>query len=282
MKRKIIFALFHGLASLPLGCLYFLSDIISFVIYYLVGYRKKVVRNNLVTSFPDKSLDEIRYIEKKFYRYLGDQIVETIKTLKISDPELKRRVTVRNYEIVNEALNAGNNAVLMMGHYGNWEWAQEITRYFLPSAFMASIYHPLRDQDFDSLFIELRSRWNAHIVPMAKAPRILLSPRNMPWVCGFIADAWTWHKHNDNYIEFLNHKTLFITGPEEIGTKTGADFFYLEMIHQSRGHYEIIFHRIQPEDTNESYPFTRRFWKDFEATIRKAPYYWLWSHKRWK
>ena len=282
MKRKVLFSLFHGMASLPFWLLYLIADIVSFVIYYIVGYRKKVVRNNLVTSFPHKPLREIKQIEKEFYRFLGDQIVETIKTLRITDKELQKRVKVSNYESVNEAMKGGKNAVLMMGHYGNWEWAQEITRYFLPTSFMASIYHPLRDKVFDDLFIELRSHWHAHIVPMAKAPRILLNKQNMPWVCGFIADAWTLQHHDDNWINFLNHKTWFITGPEEIGNKTGSEYFYLEMNHKSRGHYDIVFHKIEPEDFNEKYPYTRQFWKEFEKTIQRAPSYWLWSHKRWK
>ena len=104
----------------------------------------------------------------------------------------------------------------------------------------------------------------------------------MPWVCGFIADAWTWQKHDNNWIEFLNHKTWFITGPEEIGVKTGADFFYLNMHRLKRGHYEIRFKRLIPSDMTEPFPYTQEFWREFEKTIEKAPAYWLWSHKRWK
>lgn len=286
--NKFLFAILKGLARLPLGCLYLFADGITPILYHLVKYRRKVVRENLTSSFPNKNLKEIKKIERCYYRYLGDQIVETLKLLHISDKELIRRVKVTNYEAVNETLGAGKNAVLMMGHYNNWEWAQEITRYFIPEAFMASIYHPLDNKDWDEIFKKLRSRWNAHIVPMAKAPRVLLNKQNMPWVCGFIADAYTWHKNEDNWIEFLNHKTWFIYGPEEIGDKVGADFFYLEMNRLKRGHYEIIFHPLPsiPDSssltTDPSFPITRLFWKEFEKTIKRNPAYWLWSHKRWK
>ena len=280
--NKIIFGLLNALARLPLGILYLFADLITPVLYHLIKYRRKVVRTNLTASFPDKSLKEIKKIEKEFYRYLGDQIVETLKTLHISDKELKKRVKVINYEAVNNALGNQRNAVLLMGHYCNWEWAQEITRYFLPQSFMASIYHPLNDKFWNDVFIKLRSRWNAHIVPMKSAPRVLLNKQNMPWVCGFIADAYTWHKNENNWVEFLNHKTWFIYGSEEIGTKVGADFFYLEMKRLKRGRYEIIFHSLKPEDSSLPFPYSREFWKEFEKTILKAPAYWLWSHKRWK
>lgn len=287
MKKKIIFSCFKSLACLPLPLLYLLADLITPILYHIVRYRRKVVSINIRNSFPKKTPKEIKKIEKKFYRYLGDQIVETVKTLHISDAQMKKRVRVVNYEEVNQAMSQGRCAVLLMGHYCNWEWAQEITRYFLPETFMASIYHPLNDKDFDELFLRLRSRWNAHIVPMKRAPRVLLNKDNMPWVCGFIADAWTWQKHEDNWIEFLHHKTWFITGPEEIGNKVGADYFYLEMNRLKRGYYEILFHPLQPgvnveRQPDRSFPFIREFWKEFEKTIEKAPAYWLWSHKRWK
>lgn len=282
MMKQIVSFFFNGIAHLPLGVLYIISDFIYFVLLYIVKYRVNVVEENLKNSFPSFGKSELKNIKKEYYRFLGDQVVETIKTLHISDKELKKRVKVENYELVNASLQKKRNAVLLMGHYGNWEWAQEITRYFVPEAFMASIYHPMNEKVFDDLFIKLRSRWGAHIVPMKRAPRVLLNKDNMPWVCGFIADAYTWQKHEGNWIDFLNHKTWFITGPEEIGTKVGADYFYLEMKRIKRGYYNIIFHPLSPKDVNVSYPYLRQFWIEFEKTIEKAPAFWLWSHKRWK
>lgn len=264
--------------------LYGFSTLATFILHRIIGYRKKVVRQNLTSSFPDKSLKEINKIESKFYRYLGDQIVETLKLLHMSDEELKKRVTVINYEAVNSALSNNKNVVLLMGHYCNWEWVQEIVRYFIPGTFTVSIYHPLNNKFWEEVFITLRSRWKAHIVPMKKATRVLLNKENMPWVCGFIADAYTWRKNEDNWLDFLNHKTWFIYGPEEIGSKLGAEFFYLEMNRIKRGHYKIIFHPLHPISTDPEihFPYTREFWKEFEKTIEKNPPYWLWSHKRWK
>ena len=282
MKGKILKGTLRTLAGLPLGILYLFSDFIYFILYHIVKYRRKVVKENLTRSFPDKKPKEIKKIEKEFYKYLGDQIVETLKIFHISDNELSRRITVSGYELINKSIGAGKNAVVLMGHYGNWEWVQEISRYFLSKASMISIYHPLNDKMWDEFFIEMRSRWGNDILPMKKAPRVLLNKNNQPWVCGFIADAYTWHKNDDNWVEFLNHKTWFIYGPEEIGNKVEADFFYLDMSRPKRGHYEIKFTRLHGDDSDKPYPYMREFWKKFEKTIERAPAYWLWSHKRWK
>lgn len=282
MNKKIIKALLKGFARLPLPALYLFSDFITSVLYHFVRYRRKVVRQNLSNSFPEKQPKELKRIEKSYYRYLGDQMVETLKLINISDKELQKRVRVINAEAVNEVNGAGKNAVLFLGHYGNWEWVQEITRYFLPEVFMTTIYHPMSSAFWDELFLEIRGRWHSHLNEMSKAPRVLINKQNQPWVCGFIADGWTYHKNDNNWIDFLNQKTWFIFGSEEIGRKVGAEFFYLEMKRKSRGHYDIIFHKIEPEDMTVPFPYTRAFWQEFEKTIRANPPYWLWSHKRWK
>lgn len=284
MKDRIILICLKGLAHLPLRMLYGLSDIAFYILYYIVKYRRKVVRQNLSSSFPLKDEAWIKKVEKDFYHFLGDQIVETLKLLHISNLELKRRVKVVNYNDINETLEKGQSAVVLLGHYSNWEWVQEISGYFLDSAYKVSIYHKLKNPFWDKVFQDLRSRWGRHIIPQKKAARNLLDPANQPWVCGFIADAYTGRKHDDNWVEFLNHKTWFIYGPEEIGDRVGADYFFLKMQRVKRGYYEISFQKIIPgeEDRRENYPHLRIFWKLFQEEIEQAPAYWLWSHRRWK
>ena len=282
MKKKFLIATLKCIAFLPLPVLYLVSDFIYAVVFHVVGYRRKVVRKNLEESFPEKSTAEIKGIEKEFYRFLCDVIVETVKLFNISDTQLAKRVEVKNASIVNQSLDRGTSVVLLLGHYGNWEWVQEITRYFSKNAFQVSIYHPMSNKLWDSVFQHLRSRWHAHIVPMKKAVRTLLDRNNFPWVCGFIADHRPYQFTEKNSVEFLNHKTFFIYNPEEIGKKVGADFFYLEMTRPKRGYYRITFKKLHPLSDNLPYPYTRSFWQAFEKTIRLNPQFWMWSHKRWK
>lgn len=270
------------MARFPMSILYVFSDIIYLILYHGISYRKSVVRKNISESFPEKSLKEIKVIEKQFYHHLGDMMVETIKLLHISDSEMKKLITVRNYESVNKTLSEKKNVVLLLGHYGNWEYVQEIKRYFLSESYMATIYHPPKKKVWDDVFLQIRSRWDNHMLAMRKAPKILLNKNNMPWVCGFIADQRPSKNMADNHLMFLNHDTTFIYGPEEIGVKVGSDFFYLEMTRIKRGHYTITFHKLDPKDLDQPFPYTREFWRKFEKTIENSPAFWLWSHKRWK
>ena len=110
-----------ALALLPLKVLYVLSDGCYLLLYHVVRYRRKLVRRNLTRACPDKSLKEIRHIERQTYRHFCDYVVETIKVLHISDEEMCRRMTFRNMELVEELAKDGRPLMFYLGHYGNWE-----------------------------------------------------------------------------------------------------------------------------------------------------------------
>lgn len=274
--------LLRGAACLPLPLLYTVSGLLSVVVHRVIRYRLKAVRRNLREAFPEKSEKELRRIEREYYRFMCDTIVETVKLLHISDRELARRITVTNPEALKASLDAGRSVALLLGHYGNWEWVQEISRSITADVFKASIYHPLKDRTWDDIYKTIRSRWGIHILPQRSAVRALLAKDHRPWVCGFIADNRPEHPEPGVVTHFLNHHTSFIYGPEVIGRKVGADFYFLEMSRESRGRYRITFHPLDGKGMEEPYPVMRQFWKEFEGVIKEKPAYWLWSHKRWK
>ena len=287
LKYKFTLGILKLVARLPLWLLYCFANFIYLVVYYIVGYRRKVVSKNLSEAFPDKTPDELRRIEKDFYRHLCDVIVETIKLLAISDKEMKRRVEVVNPELVMASVENGKSAVLLLGHYGNWEWVQEISRHFKPAA-LFSIYHPLNNSLWDEVYGKIRSRWNVDIISQKQSVKTLLDKKNQPWICGFIADARPRSTDKDAVVPFLNHDTSFIYGPEVIGRKIDADFFFLDMEKIKRGRYRITFNKIEAKEGDADirltlpYPVSREFWKLFGNRIERDPAFWLWSHKRWK
>ena len=282
IMRVLLFFL-KILSLLPFCVLYVLSDIMAAVVYHVVRYRRKLVRKNLTSSFPNKSLKEVKQIERRYYRFLCDVMVETIKLLSLSDVGLKKRVKVINPDIVNASVSNGKSAVILLGHYGNWEWVQEIATYFSDKAFKGSIYHEMKNNLSDRLFLHIRNRWGMHIVPQNKAIRTLLNKDNQPWIFGFIADQRPKYISADNRVMFLNHETAFITGPEDRGNKVGADFFYLDIQRYRRGYYNLKFIPITAVETDGvKYSILRSFWSKFEESILQNPALWLWSHNRWK
>ncbi|MCH5246744.1 MAG: lysophospholipid acyltransferase family protein [Muribaculaceae bacterium] len=282
MGYHIILFLLKILALLPFGVLYLISDGIAFILYHVIRYRRNSVRKNLVTSFPELSISQIKKIEKSYYRFMCDVMVETIKLLHISEKNLSSRVTLENWEEVDSTVANGNSVVIFMGHYGNWEWAQEMGRYMTDTVYRGSIYHEMRSEIWERLFCKIRSRWNLTILPQNKTVRALLDKKHLPWIFAFIADQRPRMDNEQYHTRFLNHDTQFIIGPESIGSRVNARYYYLDIKRPRRGYYNLILKKLEPSDSEEKYPYTVSFWKEFEKTIRRDPSLWLWSHNRWR
>lgn len=284
LKYHLIRGMVKSLAILPLGALYGLSDAASFLLHRVIKYRVGVVRKNLRAVFPEKEEKELLAIERDFYRHLCDIFIETAKLAHISDAEMDRRVEYVDVGLVNEALASGRSVVLMLGHYGNWEWVTSAARYFTQGVESCEIYHALRDKAMDRLMLELRSRFGTENIPMSRAVRHLLKTHREGklFVCGFISDQRPFTPELKHWTAFLGQDTAYVNGGEAIGSKVDAAFIYVEMLPVGRGHYRMTFRRLKPLDDGEENPYTLAFLRELEGSIRRNPSYWLWSHNRWK
>lgn len=283
LKYWLYLALFMPLAWLPLPALYLLSDLLRPIFQHVIHYRRKVIRRNLQSCYPEKSEAELREIENEFYRQFTDNIVETVKLLHISDRTMRSRLEVVGAHLVEEAADAERPVILYLGHYCNWEWVPAITLYFNRPRSTSQIYKPLHDRAFDRLMLRVRSRFGAESIDMAHAVRRLLRLRQTDgtFITGFIADSRTSWRATNQSTMFLRHKTMFYPGGEEIGSRMNARFLYLDVSKLGRGRYRFEFKEIQPQPDAPDYPYTRSYLSMLQDTIDRQPAYWLWSHKRW-
>lgn len=274
------------LSFLPLRMLYIFSDILYFIVYYVVGYRKRVVRQNISNSFSDKSSKEILLIEKDFYKHFCDYLVETIKLLHISDQEMMKRMRFTNTPKVEAILANGNHVFLMLGHYCNWEWVTSLNLWLSSNEYnVGQIYRPLKNKSADHFFLKLRDRFHTFCIAKNDTLReiIRLNKEHQSMLIGFISDQ-TPSKNNLHYwTTFLNQDTPILTGAEKIGKRIGAKFVYLDIQKIKRGYYEATYIIINPEEREYAeYEITELYIRLMEKSIKRAPQYWLWSHKRWK
>jgi len=290
MIDKIIYALIitwvkiHAL--LPLSVLYRLSNLFFFLNYYLIRYRRKIVRSNIEKAFPEKTEKERALLERRFYRHLSDYIVETIKLAHISQEELLKRAVIRNPEIVYDLMDRGHTTFIMvMGHYGNWEWFSGTAPWFEGRTSIFQIYRPLSNQAFDRLFLNLRTRFHAFGIKKNEAFRdiINLARNKSQALVIFIADQ-TPSKANLHYwTHFLNQDTSFLTGPERIAKKLDLPVIFADTQKIGRGHYAVDFKLITEHAKNTpDYWITEQYARLMENCIQRDPAFWLWTHNRWK
>ncbi|MCI6295057.1 MAG: lysophospholipid acyltransferase family protein [Bacteroidales bacterium] len=271
------------LSRLPLWWLYRLSDLLFPLVYYVVRYRRGVVRQNLLHSFPERSRHERLQIERRFYRFFCDYVVETIKLLTISREEMMRRMRFEGCEQMDAELEHRPFCFLMLGHYANWEWISTIAMSCQRPT--SQLYTPLHNKAMDRLFYEMRSRFGGENISKYDALRRIISWKRegRRMLIGFIADQSPKPGNTHAWMTFLNQDTPLFTGAERIGKKVGAAACFASVTRPRRGYYVC---RVEPltHDISQfsDYEFTELYMRRLEQEIQAVPHLWLWTHRRWK
>ncbi|WP_020531625.1 lysophospholipid acyltransferase family protein [Flexithrix dorotheae] len=266
---------------LPFRILYLLSDILNFFIFNLIGYRKKVILENLTKSFPEKSPKEIHMIYKDFCRFFCDLTLESVKLLTISEKKLREIVFFEDPSLFEKYFKEHQSVILVLGHFGNWELAG--ARLSLEAIHqLVVIYHPLGNKHFDKLVHKLRSRTGTELLSMNETLRGMIKNKNRVTATGFVGDQRP-SPTADIHMTFLNQETTVFNGTEKIAKKFKYPVIYLSVKPRKRGLYEIKTDLLceNPELTKEE-EISKMHMKRLEEDIKENPAYWLWSHDRWK
>ena len=287
--EKIYYHLVHSvwylLSLLPFRVHYILSDLLYLILYKLAGYRVKIVRGNLESSFPEKDKEELRSIERKFYHRLCDYFVEVVKTMTMSERQLRKHMVFIGTEQLNKCIEEGQSCCIYIGHTFNWEWITTLPLWVTDKAVFGQLYHALENPVFDKLILNLRERWGSICIPLVDILRktIKYKRKQQPTIIGYLGDQVPHWNNIHHWCWFLNHDTPVMTGTERIAIKNRQAMFFLEMRQVKRGYYVGEFKLItrNPEQLKE-FEATDLYHKMLEESIRKQPELWLWSHNRWK
>jgi len=271
------------ISLLPFPVFYLFSDFIFFLLYHVFGYRKQVVYDNLRNSFPEKTDAEIKQIRKRFYKYLCDLTLETFKTLTISKAEASRRcsITPESVEIFDRFYREQKSVIIVMGHFGNWEWAGNTFSLNCQHQLYV-IYHPLTNKYFDDLIYRMRTRFGTKLIPMRDTYRDMVKFKDELNATAFIADQ-TPSPDNAYWTTFLNQDTPVFRGTEMIARKVNYPVVYASVKRKRRGYYEITAETLfeNPRSTKDG-EISEAHTRKLEQEIIAQPEIWLWSHKRWK
>jgi len=285
--NRILFFFFAGfswlLAHLPKRCMYIFADFLYIIAYYLIGYRKKVVQENLQKSFPEKTHTERRKIEKKFFRHLCDIIVEDIALFRMSEKRVKSFVTMHNFEPFTTDEYKDRDIITVLGHYGNWEFM--VTFPLFQKLKIVSVYKPLSNHFLDKEVKAMRERFGGETLPMQQTLRGSLKLHQAPerFAIGLLSDQRPQREHSKLWLPFLNQETAILPGPDKIARKINAIVLFAHINKTKRGKYDISFELLTDNPTAlPKDEISRLHTQKLEQIIQKEPAYWLWSHKRWK
>jgi KDO2-lipid IV(A) lauroyltransferase len=267
---------------IPFPVLYVLSDLVYLLVYYLVGYRKKVVLKNLRDSFPERSEKEIRKIARGFYHHLADILIESLKAFTMKEEEVVKRYQYENTEFLKELYDRGQSVICLGGHYNNWEWGGIASGKQLAHR-PVGFYKPLSNERIDAFVRKTRVQGRSVLVSILNTAAVFQADYGEPVIFYMVADQSPSSPRLAHWMRFLNQDTAVLHGPEKYARLHNLPVVYAGAEKIKRGHYRVKFSMLveDPSKTAKG-EISEIFMKTLEHEILKAPQYYLWSHRRWK
>ncbi len=279
-----VYWMVYALSLLPMRVLYGISNILRHVLFGLFSYRKKVIQDNIKNAFPEKSDRERKEIEKVFKKHFCDFFLESLKRLSISPGNIKKRFVFdeNSREIIEGYFKQGKMVLIVLGHYGNWEYMGPGFRYYLSKP-LVSAYRPLKNKVADKILKKSRDRFGTIMIPMKSLTREMFRLKDEVCAVLLLADQSPPMNKQSYWIQFLNQETPVFKGTEKIAAKFDTPVLFASIRKVKRGYYKCYFD-IVSESPKEMAPgeLTLKHTKMLEKEIKMEPGYWLWTHKRWK
>ena len=283
LQEKYSMFFLRLIAKLPFSVLYAVSDFLFFFSYYVVRYRRSLVRKNLIASFPEKTRSEISLIQREYYHNLCDYIVETLKLLNIEKADLAKRVVFKNVQILEKYKSQDQPVLLLTSHQFNWEWLLTSGNLSLPVA-IDYVYQPINNNTVNRFLLTCRTRFGAHPIKRNELAREIVKRKNVLRGVAIVADQYPGKKRDKKYLTtFLHQETAFFYGTNQLAALTQYPILYAETRKIKRGYYEVTLVELaEPPYAKNSDEIIERYVKAAEKVIREYPSGWLWSHNRWK
>lgn len=286
--QRLVFWLTYPLlwliSVLPFDLFYLVSDAVYVIVYHLVRYRRKTVTANLNLVFPGRSSEEIKKIRKKFYQHMVDMFLEMIKSISISNEELKKRFVFTNLEELQKIREMNKSVLLACGHYASYEWMNALQLYGLDYRGFG-VYKKIKNRYFDKMVKDIRGRYDGVLITTTKATKTITDneKNGILGVYAMIADQSPKLSRTRGWANFMGIGVPVFTGTEKLAKNLDMAVVYLHVEKVKRGFYSATFETISYEPSKEpDFEITRRYFTLLEAQIHKAPEYYLWTHKRWK
>lgn len=270
------------ISILPHRLFYGFSDFVFFLVYRVIGYRRKVVQDNLNLVFPEKSEKEIQRIEKEFFRHMCDMFLETVKTMNLSKEQVQKKYDVRNIEVLKE-LEKERSILIVCSHYANWEWNVSINNYVKSKGY--AVYQKIGNVYFDKFIKKVRARWNTTLITQQQTVKTVVRNKRdgVIGIFGMVSDQSPQAHRAQYWADFMGIKVPIFNGAETMARKLDLAVVFLKVSKVKRGYYKAEFIPIAEsgKQTKEN-EITDTFLRLTEQQIRERPEHYLWTHKRWK
>jgi KDO2-lipid IV(A) lauroyltransferase len=269
-------------SRLPMWALYAFSTFLYLLAFYVVRHRHQVIREQLEKVFPESSAAERELIHKQFLKNFCDVMVEVLKSVSMTEAEMRAHVQIVNLDVPRRYLDGGQSVMIVTSHLCNWEWLLHGVALQLGYPVDAA-YKPLHDQWAERLMLKIRSRFGARLVPAKDLLADFLRRREIVRAVAMNADQAPVSTDKRYWTQFLGQETAFYIGAEQIARATRLPIMYASMRRIRRGYYEVELKLLwDGRETTGPNTVTERYARACETDVLKSPADWLWSYRRWR
>lgn len=274
--------LYRIISKLSFPALYLLSDTIAFILYHIARYRRDISLENLRHAFPDKSMQEIKQIQKSAYLHLSDSLLEILKANTISEEQLHSRVTLSNFEEVAQLISQKKSIFFLTAHTAPTEWVAFLVS-LKYNCIIDPVYKPIHSKSLDDFIYMARSRYRATPIPYKKLAKDVILRKQVNRSIAMLADLEPRTRDQALELNFLNRPTRFFLASERVIKLAEYPVFFIGIKKSRRGHYSAYAEKIT-DSPKQLAPevLTRNYASCVEQLILDNPAAWLWTHKRWK
>jgi Kdo2-lipid IVA lauroyltransferase/acyltransferase len=270
------------LSRLPWAALYAFSAFLYLLAYYIVRHRRAVIREQLQKVFPHASEEQREAIHRQFLRNFCDVLVEVLKSVSMTEADMRSRMRVTNVELARQYLDNGKSIMLVTSHLGNWEWLLHGMTLQLGYPLDAA-YKPLHDKWAERLMLKVRSRFGARLVPAKELLADFLQRRGITRALAVNADQAPVSTDQRYWTQFLGQETAFYIGAEQIARATRLPMVYASVRRVRRSYYEV---ELKPlwdgKEARAANEITESYARACESDVLESPADWLWSYRRWR
>ena len=283
---RLTFYIFYFFARLfaliPFWALQLISYKFYFIFYYIIPYRKKIIRQNIERSFPELSKAEQVKIIKGFYHNLADILLEGIKGFSLTKKDLQKRYVFVNPEVMNELYAKGQDIIAVGAHYANWEWGIMAAPLQLKHK-LFGFYMPLTNKRIDAFMRKNRKKWGSELVSIREVKSVFDVKKDRPAAYFFGADQNPGNPKGAHWMQFLNQDTACLKGPEFFARRYRLQVVYFDVQRVNKGYYSVTLKVIEDDPVQTaSGEITENYMHTVEKIILQKPEDYLWSHRRWK
>ena len=270
------------LSRLPWAALYAFSAFLYLLAYYVARHREHVIHEQLEKVFPTLSAAERTVIHKQFLKNFCDVMIEVLKSVSMSEAQMRARMRVTNIELARRYLDAGQSIMLITSHLCNWEWLLHGVTLQLGYPVDAA-YKPLHDQWADRLMLWVRGRFGARLIPAKQLLADVIRRRATVRAVAVNADQAPMSTDQRYWTRFLGQDTAFYVGAEQIARATRLPILYVRLRRVRRSHYEVELADLwDGREAAEPHEITERYARACEQDVLRSPADWLWSYRRWR